>query len=193
MRKHAELRLEAWTVIVAVLLVGLIGFMLSRMGSMSSMGMETQAMMMQSMKDIDNALAQVDTALDHTDEALKSSDLATLQMHLQLAQGVLEGQGGAMMQMKMMQEMMRGPMMSMEHHANMMTALQAAQSSLESALEHFGEAMKTDKLEAAQEHVRLAIEELQAVRGTAGSKDPKAGGLTYLKEQMTLMMGQMKH
>ncbi|OGF55601.1 MAG: hypothetical protein A2Z21_09255 [Candidatus Fraserbacteria bacterium RBG_16_55_9] len=202
MRKHTELRLEPWTVIVAVVLVALIGFMLSRMGGMKPTEMNAQAMMVQSMNSVDKALEQVDAALEHTNEALQTPDLATLQMHIQLAQGALEGQGSAMMNMQMMQEMMQGPMMtmaqqgmmgmSMEHHANMMAALQAAQSNMEGALEHFGEAVKADKLETAQEHVRLSMDQLQAARGIARSTDPKAGGLTYLKEQMTQMMGQMK-
>lgn len=203
MKRHTELRLEPWTLIVAVLVVVLIGSMISRMGGMNSMAMNPQVMMMQSMNNIDKTLKQVDTALDHTNEALQSSDLATLQLHLQLAQGVLEGQESAMVYLQKLQEMMKGPMMtmaqqsmmgmSMSHHANMMMSLQVAQSSLESALEHFGEALKAAALETAQEHVRIALEQLQSAQGTAGSKDPKVGGLTYLKEQMAQMMGQMKH
>lgn len=202
MRKYTELRVEPWTLILAVAIVALLGFMLLRMGGMMRMGANPQAMMMQMMAGLDKTLGQVNTALTHSDEALKTTDLAALKKHVRLAQGALTGRGGAMMQMQMMGQMMKGPMMtmsgqgmmgmSMEHHTNMMAAREAAQSSLQRAREHFEEALKAYKLETAQEHVRLAAEQLQAAKGTAGSSDPKAGALTYLKEQMTQMMGKMK-
>lgn len=171
--------------------------MFVRMGSRPT---DHQAMMAQMMTSIDKTLERVNTALAHTDEAAKATDLGALRKHVSLAQGALSGRGGAMMQMQTMSQMMRGPMMamagqgmmgmSMEHHANMMAAREAAQASIKGALEHLQEAIKADQLEAAQEHVRLATDQLQAAKGTAGSSDPKAGALTYLKEQMAQMMGQ---
>ncbi len=203
MRKHTELRLEAWTVIVAVLLVGLIGFMLSRMGGMSPMATNQQQMMRQFMDGIDKARGQVDTALTHADEALKAADVSTVQKHVGFAMDALAGQGGAKRQMQMMQDMMAGPMMSMamqgmagmsmEHHSDMMAAMQAVQSNMTNALEHFKESLMAETREMAQEHVRLAKEQLQAAKGSSSSNDPKSGGLTYMKELIAQMMGQMKH
>ncbi len=196
---YIELRTQAWTVMLAVAVAALFAFMFLRMGGMMR-PMNQQATMTQMMASIDKALGQVNAALTHSDEALKTTDLAALKKHVRLAQGALTGRGGAMMQMQMMGQMMKGPMMtmsgqgmmgmSMEHHTNMMAAREAAQSSLQRAREHFEEALKAYKLETAQEHVRLAAEQLQAAQGTAGSNDPKAGALTYLKEQMAQMMGQ---
>lgn len=195
--EYIELRTQPWTVILAVAVAALFAVMLLRMGSRP---MNPQAMMTQMMASIDKTLEHVNTALAHTDEALKATDLAALRKHITLAQGALAGRGGAMMQMDMMGQMMQGPMMSMagqgmmgmsiEHHTNMMAAREAAQSSIKSALEHLREAAKADKLETAQEHVRLAAEQLQAAKGMSNSSDPKAGALTYLKEQMARMMGQ---
>lgn len=202
MQKQTELRLEPWTVIVAIALVALVAFLFLRLGGMGSMGMNPQAMMTQAMNGIDRTLEQSDMALTHANEALKAADLAGVQKHVQLAQDALVAQGGALAQLKMMQAMMQGPMMalaqqgmmsmSLGQHDKMMTALQAAQSSLEGALEHFGEALTADKLETAQEHARLASEQLQAAQGSAGSTDPKAGALTYAKALMAQMMGSIR-
>lgn len=201
MRKHTELRVEPWTVVVAVVIVALFGLLLFR-GGMGSTGMNPQAMMMQSMKGIDKALNQVNTAISHMDEASKAPDSPSLQKHAQLAKDVLAGKGGMSTQMKMMEEMMKGPMMnmaqkgmsgmSMEHHTNMMTAMQTIQANIQGALEHVEEVLEADKSETAQEHIRLGTEQLKAALGSSGSTDPKTGGLTYLKEQMTQMMGRMK-
>lgn len=99
MRKYTELRVEPWTLILAVAIVALLGFMLLRMGGMMRMGANPQAMMMQMMAGLDKTLGQVNTALTHSDEALKTTDLAALKKHVRLAQGALTGRGGAMMQM----------------------------------------------------------------------------------------------
>ncbi|GBC75969.1 hypothetical protein HRbin07_00161 [bacterium HR07] len=198
-RGYIELRTEPWTVILAVAVAALIGLMLLRMGDMMR-PTNPQAMMTQMMAGIDKTLEHLNTAMAHTTEALQATDLAALRKHVGLAQGALAGRGGAITQMQMMGQMMQGPMMtmagqgmmgmSMEHHADMMAALEAARSSIKSALEHLREAAKADKLETAHEHVRLAAERLQAAKGMSSSSDPKAGALMYLKEQMAQMMGQ---
>lgn len=197
MRKYTELRAEPWTVILAVAVAALFAFMFMRMGGRPT---DPQAMMAQMMGGIDKALERVNAALTNTSEALQATDLSALRRHVGLAQSALASRGGAMMSMQMMGQMMQGPMMtmakqgmmgmSMEHHANMMAAREAAQSSITIALEHLREAMRASTLETAREHVRLAAEQLQAARGTAGSSDPKTGALTYMKEQMAQMMGQ---
>lgn len=199
MRKKTELYLPVWVVIIAVVLVGVIGLMLTRMGGTGPTGMNSQTMT-EFTQGVDKALEQINGALTHADEAGKAADLATLQKHVGLAQSVLKGQDGSTSPIQMMTMMMQGPMMteakqgmmgmSMEHHTNMMVALDTAQKSIQSALEHFGEALKADKLQTAQEHVRLAVEQLQAAKGTAGSADPKTGGLTYLSESMAQMKGK---
>jgi hypothetical protein len=200
MSRYIELRTQPWTVILAVAVAALLVVMVMRRDDMMR-PTNPQAMMVQMMSSIDKTLEQINTALAHTDEAVKAPGLAALRKHVRLAQGALSGQGGAMMQMNTVGRMMQGPMrsmasqgmmgMSMEHHATMMAALEAARSSMKVALEHLQEALEADTLERAQEHVRFAAEQLQAAKGTSSS-DPKAGALTYVKEQMAQGQGMMQ-